>query len=197
MERKGSYNKGSAGHVRNASTYRIMQEKFKRWRGPTITAFVLVIAFGLSPLIGSDLQTSVLSSGETAQLVNENPTEARKNIVAYQADLIAACKKFDLVDCVDEGTQLMNALSNEALDVHIALSSVVDFEQKTLDARAKAACKYEGPNYLNELKAAQSKLVDFSQKYDSFEAASALGGQVQDLETAVSKLEATLKACSQ
>ncbi len=197
MEHKGVYNKGSAGHVRNASTYRIIREKFKKWRGPTITAFVLVLAFGLSPYMGGDLQTSVLTSGETLQLVDKNPQEARKNVVSYQKDLITQCQTFQLTDCVEEGNQIMNAISNEALDVHIALSAVVDFEQKTLDARSKAACKYEAPKYVNDLKAAQSKLATFADSYSDSSSVNDIADQVKNLSEMITKLEATLNSCSQ
>lgn len=197
MERKGAYNKGSAGHVRNASAYRIFKEKFKKWRGPTITAFVLVLAFGLTPYMGSDVQTSVLTAGETAQLVDTNPAEARKNIVAYHKDIIDQCQTFLLADCVDEGGQIMTAISNEALDVRMALTAVVDFEQKTLDARAKAACKYEAPKYLNELKAVNEKMAAFSDTYSLSTPLGDISDQVTALESQAAKLEATLKTCSQ
>ncbi len=197
MERKGSFNKGHAGHVRNASTYRIIKEKFKKWRGPTITAFVLVLAFGLSPMISNEFQTSVLTSGETQQLVDKDPALARKNIVEYAQGLIKECQTFELQDCVDEGNQLMSSISNEALDVHMVFTAVVDFEQKTVDIRAKAACKYQAPKYLQDLKDAQSKMATFADAYGSSLSLNDVNSEVKSLQDTISKVEATLKTCSQ
>lgn len=198
MERRGVYRKGSEGHTRNVNAYRMMQEKIKKWRGPLLGSLAIVFAFGLAPAGGDQLfQTSILTSPETRQLVESNPELARKTILDYAAGIAKECEQYGMDECKEEGDLLLSDLSNESIDTQTVFNGVVHYEEKTLAARAKAACKYQAAQYMNDLKDAQAKLSTFSDSYGEALAIPGLNGQVESLKNQISTVSEMLNSCEQ
>ena len=196
MERRGLYNKGRAGHARNVSPYRMMHEKFKKWRGPVLGALVLMLVFGLAPTCGDVYQASILTAPETPALVKENPSMARKTILDYASGIAKECEQYAMKQCAEQGKLLLADMANEAIDTQTVFNAVVSYEADTLNQRAKAACKYSAAQYMLDLQDAQSKLVTFTDSYGEALAIPDLQAEVLRLKSQIGQVKELVDSCS-
>lgn len=196
MERNGVYRKGRMGHVRNINSFRLLQEKAKKWRTPLFTALTLLLVFGISPAVGDNFQASILTAPETQELLKENPDLARKNVIQYAQGIIKECDQYKLTACSQEGRKLLSDLANDTIDTRSVFNAVVIFEEQTTHERAIAACRYAAPQYLQNMKDAQSKLATFADSYAVSLDLKTLNDTVQKLERDVSDVEAAVASCS-
>lgn len=64
MERKGVYNKGRQGHARNARNAHgslFPHQAFKKFRLPFVAVLAFMFVFGVAPMMGDKLETSVVT----------------------------------------------------------------------------------------------------------------------------------------
>lgn len=67
MEKKGVYNKGRTGHMRNGHNLEMNRHHFfKKFRLPITAVIAFMFVFGMAPIVGEELQGSVLTATQEA-----------------------------------------------------------------------------------------------------------------------------------
>src|SRR3989338_4509501 len=113
MERRGPYNKGRAGHARNAGSYRILKEHYKKWRFPINGLLALVLLFGVAPMVGQDFQSSILTTPETTEMIHSDLEVAKKTVLEYAHDVIQDCREYRMNECVTDGEAMINDIATK------------------------------------------------------------------------------------
>lgn len=195
MERRGVYRKGSAGHVRNASPYKISMDHFKRWRVPYTIVAGLFLVFGMSPAVGDQLTASVLTLPGMSAQISSQPKEARKTILQYVHDLSKECERFLMNDCVAGAQGIIAQASDDSNDIQSVLAATVSFEKEFSSQLAHNACKFDLAQTGFSLAKSQSELATFTEKYGESMADPSLALANESLKTAVDTLKMLGDSC--
>lgn len=166
MERRGVYRKGSAGHVRNVGSYRLARQNFKKWRVPVTALLALVLVFGTAPMVGEDLQTSLLTVEQTQRFSQAEPEALRKALLGALRTFVNDCDRFLMDECKNEGNRLISQVASAAKsDVTKYVTAAEDFASQYEETVALKACKFDLGNVFTQSKLAQKTLKDFLEKY--------------------------------
>lgn len=165
MERRGVYRKGSAGHARNASSFRIYREHFKRWR-VTLTAFLaFALLLSTAPQVGDQFKASLLSVDEASQLSQMSAQDARKTLLNELHVFVNDCATYALDECKAEGDALLANLASGEPETSAMLRAVEDFVLGFETDLALMACRYELAEAVNNLKKVENSLSQFQERY--------------------------------
>lgn len=197
MEHKGVYNKGHAGHPRNASSYRISLQKFKKWRWPATIAAVVFLIFGVAPVVGEEFQASLLTAELTEQLASAQPEDVKKSLLDVVYSISSDCRKYEMTGCESEGQYLANRLAVGEFDGNVdsAVAGVRDFEGKYSRQLAVAACKYELAPLFSSEKQNQLAVREFLDKYGDVLDSPVFAQYAAGMESSVSSLSAFVDYC--
>lgn len=195
MERRGVYRKGSAGHPRNVNSYQITRQKFKKWRFPLTALLAFALIFGTVPGTGEVFQTSLLTASEREALVTVAPEQARKTILNELRYFVDDCKKYKITECSEKGELVINDVVNSGDDVLATLDGVEHFVAEFEGVVAQAVCKYELSAKVENAKALQKSVSDFTSRYGESFTNSQLTVGAADLNKAVSGLSAFVDSC--
>jgi hypothetical protein len=166
MERRGVYRKGSAGHVRNVSMYRLYMQHAKRWKVPFTALLALFIVFSAAPIVGDEYQASLLSVPEKASFETSKPTEVKKVLIDAVKSFTDDCGRFQMQECESAGNKLINDIALAAdQDVTKYVPVAEDFAAKYENEVALSACKFDLGNALVQLKTTQDTLNTFFDQY--------------------------------
>lgn len=198
MERRGIYRKGSAGHARNINSYRIYTETMKhvrKWRWPLTAMFALVIVFGVTPGVGEQFQTALLTADQTEKLAQVDAEEGRKIIINSLKDFMDDCSRFKIPNCAEEGSALMNEVINPENDVLTNVYLVENFVAKYEETVARASCRYDlRAAYLRTQEASEAAEV-FLERYGDVVDSADLEKYLQDLNETADNLELFVESC--
>ncbi|MEK9132586.1 MAG: hypothetical protein AAB606_02680 [Patescibacteria group bacterium] len=165
MERRGVYRKGSAGHVRNASPYRLRMEHAKRFKFPIVGMLAIALIFGMAPLVGDEFQASLLTADQMNSISAENPQHVKKVLLDSLNSFVKDCSKYKIESCVKEGGELIHKVAVSGKDVvgyvPLAESFASNYEQNL----AIAFCKYDLGNSLITMKSVKEKFDELVTKY--------------------------------
>ena len=195
MERRGIYRKGSAGHSRNVSSYKVYRQKFKKWRFPFVLLLALVIVFGTAPIVGEEFQASLITAPETAALVNANPDQARKVILDALHDFVRDCDRFKMEQCVSEGKILVSNVINSKSDLNQFLPVIEKFEDRFSPQLSRSACKFDLGNALITAKSFQKTTSGFMERYGGEFEDAGLSDAAVKLDSAVVFLDKFVESC--
>lgn len=197
MERKSIYSKGRAGHVRNVSSYRLYMQHVKKWRIPFTAVLVIILVFGVAPVVGEEFQSSLLTAGEINSLADVEPAQAKKVLLNELNSFVDDCARFNMSECKEEGDKLIAEFVNPRFeaDARQMVKFVTDFEGKYSKDIAYNACKFDLGNAVLRAKNLQGPIMDFMRKYgaelnsDDFSEASAAFSESLD------RLDAFVEFC--
>lgn len=125
MERKSSYNKGRQGHPRNVHSVSYSRHHFlKKFRLPLTAVFALMFVFGVAPIVGEHIESSVLTAPGFVQ-------EVEGDASTLPASAVSACK-----DELSTVTGALVAVQEELQE--FAQKHAVDFSGSNLQTRANS-----------------------------------------------------------
>lgn len=196
MDKRGIYRKGSAGHARNINAYRLSMQRFKRWRYPLTVLLALVFVFGAAPIVGEQMQTSLLTAQERIQLQKAPAEDVRKVLLNSIKSFVDECEKFKITQCVENGKALIRDVIHSGNGVYGMVSEAENFEARFSSAVANAACKYELGGILAQINSSQSSLKTFLDAYGEDLGADSLAsfGKLKEVSAALNKV---VKSCEQ
>ncbi|MEK7523647.1 MAG: hypothetical protein AAB588_01320 [Patescibacteria group bacterium] len=194
MERRGSYQKGHAGHPRNVGAYRLARQNFKKWRVPLTAVMALMFVFGAAPVVGDEFQTSLITAGETAQTVRAHPQEAKKVLLSALGTFVRDCERFKMTECHEHGRALIADIAN-AGDLEKVLPSVDSFEAAYEVELARNACEFDLGRIAANVQSAQKEAQAFADRYSQSLSQETLASSVAQLSDSVSQLQAVVKSC--
>ncbi|PJC36736.1 hypothetical protein CO046_04215 [Candidatus Peregrinibacteria bacterium CG_4_9_14_0_2_um_filter_53_11] len=195
MDRKGVYNKGRAGHARQVGNYRLIQQKYKKWRVGVAGLIGAFLVFAAVPEVGNLTQTSLLTSDTTVQLVQENPEEARKLIMDYTHGVVSSCTRYNLDECAAEGKELLSKLAESNSDVPALLSLAEAFEQAHTADLGLEACRYELAKKTLELKTFGEELATFVSAHEGLPNSELVADGLDSLAAAHDTLQEAVDSC--
>lgn len=196
MERRGIYRKGSQGHARNISSYRLARQSFRKWRYPLTAFLALVFVFGTAPVVGDEFQASLLTNGETAGLVRQNPEKARKVILNLLHEFVKDCERFKIATCSEVGRLLVSDIVNSGDRLSEVIPAVQDFEERFEEEVALKACKYDLGKLLLPAKSASRDIAKFFERYGEALDSGELNRNVAELGTSLQSLEHIVEFCA-
>lgn len=195
MERRGPYNKGKSGHVRNASTYRIFKEHYKKWKNPINGFLALILIFGLAPTVGKDIEASILTTPETTQMIQQDVEASKKSVIEYAHEIIKDCETYRMAACVSDGNALVNEISTKEIDADTLVKKLEEFDDEYASDVAQSACRYDFQNALTEMRNAQKKLDAFGQKYGDQFIVDSFATRSTEVKNSVAAMEVFVKSC--
>ena len=166
MERRGVYRKGSQGHARNVSSYRLSRQNFKKWRVPLTGLLALLFVFGAAPVVGDEFQVSVLTDPETTQAISEKPEEAKKIFLDTVNTITKKCEEFKIKECPEFGRELLARVAKaSAAELKSQYVNVLEFEKRFGDAVSAGVCRYEVPKVTAQLRSVEEQLETYGQQF--------------------------------
>lgn len=166
MERRGVYRKGSQGHARNVSSYRLSRQNFKKWRVPLTGLLALFFVFGAAPIVGDEFQVSVLTDPETTQAIEQKPEDVKKVFLDVVNTITKKCEEFKIQECPAFGRELLARVAKaSASELKSQYMNVLEFEKRFGGAVSAGVCRYEMPELAAQLRSVEEKLETYGQEF--------------------------------
>lgn len=194
MERRGSYQKGHAGHPRNVGAYRLARQNFKKWRVPVTGVLALMLVFGVAPVVGDEFQTSLITAGDTAQTVRAHPQEAKKVLLDVLGTFVRDCERFKMTECHEHGRALIADVANTG-DLEKVLPRIDAFESAYEVELARNACEFDLGGVASRLQFAKKEAQAFVDRYSQSLSQETLAVSVAQLSESASQLQAVVRSC--
>lgn len=199
MERRGVYRKGSAGHVRNINSYSFYKKyenQIRRFRLPLTALMALAIVFGTAPMVGEQLQTSLLTAEQTAKLENVDQNSGRKVVMDVLKEFVDDCNRFKIYDCAEGGEKILNDITGGKRDLSEDIFAVEQFAALYESKVARASCHYDLGEAFVQAQAAKNALESFTKDYGDVVDASLLKAEWERLNKTLEGLDKFVDLCA-
>ncbi len=196
MERRGVYRKGSAGHVRNVGAYRLARQNFKKWRVPLTALLALIFVFGTAPVVGEELQTSLLTAEQTQRFSQADPEGLRKALLEALKTFVKDCDRFLGDECKTQGDRLISQIAAAPKsDVQKFVAAAEKFASQFEETVALKACKFDLGNVFAQNKGMQKTVQEFLGKYGDMLDPAQYGAFENHVNSGISELKKLVEFC--
>lgn len=181
--------------MRGASLYRIYRQHSKKWRVPFTMVLALLFVFTMAPIVGDNLQTSVLTADQNTQIQQADKEQAKKIVLNALDEFSRECDRFSMKECVEK-TKLGISEVVKAEDVNQMLAIVTQLEDMFDQEVARKACVFDLGAAVSKGIGAQNAMKGFFEKYgENFDDNASAYAYLNQFDKSLADLDAFVHSC--